>query len=227
MSNSAAAIWDVDGTLVDTADLHFQAWQRIAAELRKPFTRDDFQATFGRRNAEIIRAVFDSSASDADVARIGDRKETCYRDATRNVGVQLLPGVAELLARLRADGWLQAVGSSAPRANLELLLEATGSQSYFQSIVAAEDTVRGKPDPQVFQIAADRLGVLPDQCVVLEDAIAGVHAAKAAGMACVAVTFVGHHSVESMTAARADLVVATLEDVTVEAMRRLLEAPSR
>src|SRR5437870_1499143 len=163
-----AAIWDVDGTLVDTAELHYAAWVQLAAEIGKPFSRADFIATFGRRNPEIIRALFDPAADDATVARIGERKEVIYRSAATEQGVTLLPGARDLLDGLRQAGWKQAVGSSAPRANLDLILDLTRTRDFFSVLVSAEDTTRGKPDPQVFLIAAQRLGVPPNRCVVLE-----------------------------------------------------------
>jgi len=208
-----AVIWDVDGTLVDTAELHFAAWVRLAGEMGRPFSRDDFAATFGRRNPEIIRFLFRQEFSDAEVMEIGERKETYYRAAAEQ-GVQLLPGVRELLDGLHTRGVRQAVGSSAPRGNLDLILKLTDSRPYFDAIVGMEDTQRGKPDPQVFLVAAEKLGVRPRRCVVFEDAVAGVEAAKAGGMKCVAVTFVGHHPAEKLTAAGADRVVNSFRDVT-------------
>jgi beta-phosphoglucomutase len=217
-----AAIWDVDGTLVDTAELHFDAWVELAREIDRPFTRADFAATFGRRNPEIIRGLFDEQATDARVAEIGERKELRYREAAVRAGVTLLPGAAELLRGLRAAGWPQAVGSSAPRANLDLILDLTNTRPYFQAVVAMEDTTRGKPDPQVFLTAAAKLGVPPSRCVVFEDAVAGVQAAAAAGMKCVAVRFVGHHPAEALRAAGADRVVECLTEITAADVRRLM-----
>jgi beta-phosphoglucomutase len=207
-----ALIWDVDGTLIDTAEQHYQAWVEFARELGKPFTRQNFTDTFGRRNPEIIRELFDPTADEVLVAEWGERKEQLYR-AKAAAGIDLLPGVRALLESARDLGIPQAVGSSAPRANLDLLLKVTGTADFFQAIVSMEDTQRGKPDPQVFLIAAQRLGVAPRGCVVLEDAVAGVQAAKAAGMLCVAVTFVGHHPAQRLRAAGADLVVPTLQAV--------------
>jgi beta-phosphoglucomutase len=216
-----AVIWDVDGTLVDTAELHFRAWAELARDLGKPFTRADFAATFGRRNPEIIRQLFGTSYSEQEIADLGDRKEDLYRDAARH-GVDLLPGVRALLEGLKADGFRQAVGSSAPRRNLELILRLTRTAPYFDAVVSMEDTQRGKPDPQVFLVAAERVGVPPPRCVVIEDAVGGVQAAKAGGMKCVAVTFVGHHPEASLRQAGADLVVRNLEEVSVPGVRRLL-----
>jgi beta-phosphoglucomutase len=222
MTQLLAAIWDVDGTLVDTAKLHFAAWVQLAAELGQPFTREDFSATFGRRNPEIIRAVFDSAASDQKVAELGERKEVSYRAAASKRGIELLPGCRRLLDAFRNRGWVQALATSAPHANLDLILDLTRTRAYFQAVVAMEDTSRGKPDPQVFQLAAERLNVPPARCVVFEDAVAGVQAAKAAGIKCVAVRFVGHHPVEKLQAAGADWIVDSLESVTVTDLERLL-----
>ncbi len=221
-TNGYGVIWDVDGTLLDSAQMHYEAWVALAKELEKPFTRADFTATFGRRNPEIIRELFGMAYSDQEVADMGFRKEEFYRAAARQ-GVQLLPGVKTLLEELKAEGYRQAVGSSAPRQNLDLLLDLTDVASFFETVVAMEDTQRGKPDPQVFQVAAERLGLTPARCLVLEDAVAGVQAAKAGGMKCIAVTFVGHHPVASLKEAGANRVVSTLEEVSARTIEQILE----
>jgi beta-phosphoglucomutase len=220
-SDDGAVIWDVDGTLVDTAELHFRAWAELCKSLGRPFSRDDFAATFGRRNPEIFQYLFGDRFNEQEMDELGFRKEELYRAAARK-GVQLLPGVRPLLEGLHAAGFKQAIGSSAPLANVELILAITQSDRFFDAICSAEDTQRGKPDPQVFLIAAHKLGVATGRCVVVEDAVAGVQAAKAAGMKCIAVRFVGHHPEDKLRAAGADLVVRTLEDVGVEAVRNLL-----
>jgi beta-phosphoglucomutase len=216
-----AIIWDVDGTLVDTAEQHFRAWSRLAQEINKPFTRADFAATFGMRNPEILRKLFFPDADDALCARLGEQKEHHYRASVREEGTQLLPGVAKLLKAFSDAGWPQAVGSSAPPGNIELLLSVTNTQRYFNAIVTGDDVKRGKPDPEVFLVAAAKLGVEASRCVVFEDAVAGVAAAKAGGMACVAVTFVGHHPADNLRAAGADLTVASLEEVSTEQVAAL------
>lgn len=221
MSISAGIIWDVDGTLVDTGELHFEAWAELCRTLNHEFTRADFAATFGRRNPEIFRILFGDRFSDAQIDELAFHKEELYRAAARR-GVELLPGVRPLLEALREAGFRQAIGSSAPRANVELIAEVTQSGAYFDAVSCAEDTTRGKPDPQVFLVAAAKLGLPPTRCVVMEDAVAGVEAAHNGGMKCVAVSFVGHHPEEKLRAAGADLVVATLEAVTVQTLRDLL-----
>jgi beta-phosphoglucomutase len=217
------AIWDVDGTLVDTAELHFQAWRKLAGEMSQPFTRADFAATFGRRNPEIIHQLFGNEYSEAEVAVLGDRKEEYYKAAAR-LGVELLPGVRALLEGLQTAGFKQAIGSSAPRGNLDLILDITRTTHFFDAIVSMEDTQRGKPDPQVFLVAARKLEIAAERCVVLEDAVAGVQAAKAGGMKCIAVAFVGHHPEASLRQAGADCVLKTLEQVSAALIRELVDA---
>jgi len=220
-ANDKAALWDVDGTLVDTAELHFQAWETVCREHGRDFTRADFAATFGRRNPEVIHTLFGERFNDEQSAVLGDRKEEVYR-AAAGAGVVLLPGARVLLEDLHRAGFAQAIGSSAPRANLELILRRTGVARFFGAVIGSEDTQRGKPDPQVFLVAAERLGVSPPRCVVFEDAVAGVQAARAGGMKCVAVRFVGHHTESALRRAGADLVVETLERVSARTVEDLL-----
>jgi beta-phosphoglucomutase len=216
-----AAIWDMDGTLVDTAELHFQAWVDVCRDYGRDFTRAEFAATFGQRNPEIIQQLFGDRFSARESEELGAKKEVYYREAARRLGVTLLPGARELLAGLHNAGFRQAIGSSGPRANLELIQELIGVQNLFAAIVGAEQTQRGKPDPQVFQLAAELLGVPPERSVVFEDAVAGVQAARAGGMKCVAVRFVGHHPEDRLREAGANLVVPTLEQVSVDMILNL------
>ena len=211
-----AALWDVDGTLVDSSELHWLSWREALAAESFPITRGQFAATFGQRNDEILRGYFGAGLPDAEVARVAEAKETLYRGLVRTRGLELLPGVGAWLERLRRAGWLQAVASSAPRANLEAIAEALGVREYFSAVVSAEDVERGKPDPQVFLAAAGRLGVGPAACVVVEDAPAGTEAARRAGMRSIGV-------LSSHTQLRADVVVRTLEELDEDAFEKLLE----
>src|SRR5260370_31206198 len=120
MSDAYAALWDMDGTLGDTAELHFRAWQDVCRELGRAFDRADFAATFGRRNPEILRHLFGDRFDNAEGDAVGDRKEVAYRAAAERAGVTLLPGAARLLEELHRAGFRQAIGSSAPRPQLPL-----------------------------------------------------------------------------------------------------------
>ncbi|HEX8285382.1 MAG TPA: HAD family phosphatase [Pyrinomonadaceae bacterium] len=210
-----AALWDVDGTLIDSREYHWLSWRGALAAENFEVTREQFEQTFGRRNDEILRGYFPAYA-DADIARVGHAKEVAYRRLVRERGIELLPGVGRWLERLRAEGWLQAVASSAPRENLEVIISALGLEKYFSAVASAEDVTEGKPDPQVFLAAASKLGVPARACVVVEDAPAGTEAARRAGMRCVGV-------LSSHGELRADLVVRTLEELPDNAFDELLE----
>ncbi|HEX5691499.1 MAG TPA: HAD family phosphatase, partial [Roseiflexaceae bacterium] len=209
------ALWDMDGTLLDSGEYHWLAWRDSLETENYPISYETFKATFGQRNDTILRGYFGADLSDAEVARIGDAKEERYRALVRERGIQLLPGVGEWLARLQAAGFRQAIASAAPRANIEALVEVLGVAQFFDAYVGAEDVQRGKPDPQVFQTAAERVGVPPQRCVVLEDAHAGVEAAHRAGMRAIAVR-TSHAGIE------ADIVVDTLDQLPADAFERLL-----
>jgi beta-phosphoglucomutase len=210
-----AVLWDVDGTLIDSSEYHWLSWRDALAAEDFPLTRGQFDSSFGQRNDEILRGYFGPDHPAEEVARVGEAKETVYRRLVRERGVELLPGVRRWLDTLRAEGWLQALASSAPRANLEAIVSALDLGAYFAAVVSAEDVTRGKPDPQVFLVAAAKLEAEPKACVVVEDAPAGTEAARRAGMRCVGV-------LTSRDELNADIVVRTLEELHEGAFDELL-----
>jgi beta-phosphoglucomutase len=215
-----AALWDMDGTLLDSAEYHWLAWRDILHAEGYPITYDQFKATFGQRNDTILRGYFGAGLPDIEVERVGGAKEARYRDLVRERGIVLLPGVGVWLARLREAGWRQAIASAAPLANVEAIIAALGIEPFFGAVVAAEDVQRGKPDPQVFLLAAERLGVRPARSVVVEDAPAGIEAAHRAGMRAIGAR-------TSHADLRADIVVDTLDKLPDDAFERLLELETR
>lgn len=210
-----AVLWDLDGTLVDSAEYHWRAWQKVMAQEGVSISREQFLKTFGQRNDLILREWLGPNTSPERIQRVGDAKEAWYRELIRSEGIEPLPGAAEWVQRLAENGWKQAIASSAPRENVEVVLEALGLRGYFQAWVAAEDVERGKPDPQVFLLAASRLGVPPERCIVVEDAPAGIQAARRAGMKCIGVCRPG----ETLPA---DLTVSSLLELPADAFDRLL-----
>ncbi len=207
-------LWDLDGTLVDTAELHWRAWRDAVAAEGLTVTYDQFRASFGQRNDLILRGWYGEALSAGLVRRIGDAKEARFRRLVEREGVRPLPGAAEWVARLAEAGWRQAIASSAPRANVEAIRRALPFAASFQACVAAEDVAAGKPDPEVFLVAAARLGVEPARCVVVEDAEAGVEAAHRAGMASI--------GLGRAAAARPDIAAAALTELAPDAFDRLL-----
>ncbi len=208
-------LWDVDGTLIDSSEYHWLSWREALAAEGMALTREQFARMFGRRNDEILRGYFGDDYPAAEVARVGDAKEELYRGLVGARGIKLLPGVRAWLDRLGGEGWLQAMASSAPRANLVAITDALGIADYFDAVVSAEDVTVGKPDPQVFLAAAAKLGVAPSSCVVVEDAPAGTEAARRAGMRSVGVLTMHEHI-------EADTVVRTLEELPPTAFDDLL-----
>ena len=213
-----AIIWDLDGVLIDSGDYHFRAWCEIMHDERnREFSAEEFKHTFGMRNLEMLRNVFGNEISAADVEHLSEVKEARYRELVRTEGLQLLPGVETWLASTQRAGWQQAVASSAPRANVDAVMEASHIHSYFGAMIAAEDVSRGKPDPEVYLTAARRLGVEPSHCIIIEDAPAGVQGARNAGMACIGV-LTSHPSLE------ADVVAPTLADIPFDTALKLVGA---
>jgi len=212
---TGAALWDLDGTLVDSADYHWESWVETLSPEGMSITHERFLETFGQRNDSILPLWLGAGATPERIARIADDKEACYRRLVKEGRLRALPGGAEWVRRLHEEGWRQAIASSAPRLNIEVMLEALGLARYFQAIVAAEDVERGKPDPQVFLLAADLLGVPPSRAIVVEDAAAGIEAARRAGMRSIGVSRNG-------TPLAADIAVSSLADLPPGAFDDLL-----
>lgn len=213
------ALFDWDGVIVDSSRAHEAAWERLAAEVRRPLPEGHFKAGFGRKNETIIPHILGWPGDAAEIVRLGRRKEELYRDVLRESGIAPLPGVREFLARLREGGVPCAVGSSTERRNIDTILGLIGLGPFFQTIVSADDVTQGKPDPQVFLLGAGRLGLAPARCVVFEDALVGLEAARAGGMRRVAVATT--HPAEALRA-HADHVVHRLDELTVEDLRRMV-----
>ncbi|MGQ9573330.1 MAG: HAD family hydrolase [Dehalococcoidia bacterium] len=204
-----AVLWDLDGVLVDTAPFHFQAWQELFRSLGKGFSEADFRRTFGLRNDAILKDIL-GELTPAEVERLAGRKEGLYREKVAG-RVTAMPGAVELLRRLQREGRKMAIVSSTPRGNVRVVLRSLGLEGLFAVVVAEEDAPKGKPDPQGFLVAAEKLGVEAAECVVIEDAPGGVEAAKRAGMHCIGLA----SSRPRETLAAADLVVDSLEEEAV------------
>jgi beta-phosphoglucomutase len=213
-------IFDMDGVLVDSATAHRRAWQALGAEVGVPFPDELFARTFGQRNASIIPLWLGTVEAER-FATLDARKEALYRDLVRDGAVRVYADVIGVCERLRAAGAGLAIASSGPRANVDLLVEVIGLRDFLQATVAAEDVARGKPDPDAFLRAADRLGVEAAHCAVLEDSTHGIEAAKRAGMLAVAVLTSTPR--QQLRSAGADIFIdemARLDTATVTAVLR-------
>jgi beta-phosphoglucomutase len=211
-------IFDLDGVLVDTGWAHKQAWYDLAEKEGFDISDDFFYSTFGMRNDQIIPMFAGKGLSPEEVERLSQWKEEHYRELIAEKLI-LPPGVGELLSDLKRSGFLLAVGSSAPKANLDLVLERVKIRDYFDACVTGEEVVEGKPAPETFVKAAGKLGLPPDCCVVVEDAVQGVEAGKAAGMPVIAVTTTRDRSALSA----ADIVVDGLDELKAKDFINLLK----
>lgn len=210
-----SVLWDLDGTLVDSEQYHWLAWRDTMAAQGIALTHGEFLRTFGLRNDAIVPQWIPGASAERS-AQIADAKEQRYRRLVREGGLEPLPGVRHWTGHLAGEGWLQAIASSAPRENVDVVLAVTGLAPCFQAIVSAEDVTRGKPDPQVFLTAATRLGSIPARSIVVEDAPAGIEAARRAGMPSIGVRRDG-------SPLAADIAISSLADLPPDAFLGLLK----
>ena len=206
------AIFDWDGVVIDSMLQHARGWDALAARENRILPEGHFKRGFGKRNQEIIPDILKWATDPDEVERLAFAKEECYREQLRADRIQPMAGVVSWLEALRTAGIPCAVGSSTPRANIDCAMSMWEWDGYFVDIVSAEDVSRGKPDPEVFVLAAQRLGLAPERTVVFEDSTMGVEAARAAGARIVAVA--GTHPATKFS--DVDRVVHQLDELTVQ-----------
>jgi len=209
-----AVLWDMDGTLIDSIPYHLQAWQDVLRQINRTVEPQDWTQTAGMRNSEIIPLLF-PDMSPAESAYVDQAKERRYRELLELQGVELLPGVAAWIDRFKAAGWKQAIASSAPRDNVITIAQVLHFNGTFQAMISGADVQRGKPDPDIFLAAAQRLNLEPQQCLVIEDAMTGIEAAHRAGMKAIGVLNTHPHL-------EADVVVQSLQDLTWEMIENIM-----
>jgi len=213
-----AVLWDLDGVIADTGTYHCHAWRETFSKRGMTFTEKTFKRQFGQRNDTIIRDTMGESISQEELDVIAEEKEATYRRLVTG-NIKALPGANELIKSLQNHGIKIAIGSSAPPENIQIIIRGLDIEKYFQAIVWGREVAEGKPSPQVYLLAARKLETEPAGCVVIEDAVAGVTAAKNAGMKCVAVT--NSHNRQSLQ--EADLIVDTLEAVNIDTLAALFQ----
>lgn len=210
-----AVIWDLDGVIIDSADEHRRAWQRLAREEGINMTDADFWATFGKRNDDIFAQIWGNLPPER-AKELADRKEMYFRELIRE-SAKPLPGSIELMRGLHDAGFAQALASSTPIENIQVISDILGLKRYLSVIISGETVARGKPAPDIFLKAAEELHKVPAVCLVIEDAVAGVEAAHAAGMRCIAVA--GNRDLPGLR--KAELMVKDLTEVDVERIQAI------
>ena len=213
-------IFDMDGVIIDSAEPHRQSWQQLGNENGVVVTAEAFARSFGQSNRSIIPQLFSGVDDEERIRRMSDRKEELYRDIVRG-RMPAMPGAAEFIRQCHAFGFKLAIGSSGPPPNIDLTLDELHLRPYFSAIVSGQDVTHGKPDPQVFLMAAEKLNLPPARCIIVEDAPSGVAAARAAGMAVVALCGRAH---PTETLADADLIVHAFEELSPKRLADLIES---
>jgi beta-phosphoglucomutase family hydrolase len=215
-----AAIFDWDGVIIDSSSQHERGWAMLAEEERRALPPGFFRRSFGMKNEKVIPDLLGWTNQPVEIRRLSLRKEEFYRELMAREGIELLPGVKTWLEQLREAGIPCVVGSSTPRLNIDCVIGQLGIADYFQALVTAEDVTRGKPDPQVFLTAAQKLGAPPAECVVFEDAHVGIEAARAAGMKVIALATT--HPANTLR--EADLVIGDLRELSLVMVSSLFAA---
>jgi beta-phosphoglucomutase len=213
MKKIAAVIFDLDGVIVSTDEFHYLAWKELADAEGIPFDRNDNERLRGVSRMESLEILLEKASktySDAVKLDMAERKNTIYRGLLERLSpADLLPGVAGVLEGLRARGVKIAIGSSSKNAGP--ILQAIGLADAFDAVADGTHITRSKPDPEVFTLAAQRVDVLAEHCLVVEDAHAGVEAGLAAGMRVLAVGSAADHP--SATLRAKDLSAISLEEM--------------
>jgi len=213
----AGALFDWDGVIIDSSAQHEESWEMLADEIGKPLPEDHFVSGFGMKNQLIIPQILGWTNDPDEVDTYSLRKEFLYREIVRERGIDPLPGVVELLQMLRAHDVPCSVASSTHRENIETIFDSIGLRGFFNAVVTAEDVSHGKPHPEVFLKAAEKIGRKPEHCVVFEDAHVGIEAGLAAGAKVIAVATTN----DIADLGKADIAVESLEQVSWELFSNL------
>lgn len=219
MGGRKGVIFDLDGVLIDTGQFHRQSWYDLAREEDFQMSDELFYSTFGMQNYQIIPLLVKRDLTAEDIERMSEWKERRYRELISGK-LTLQEGARGLIDELKSNGFLLAIGTSAPQANLAFMLEHTGVDDCFDAYVTGEEVSNSKPAPDTFLKAAEKLSLAPGCCIVVEDAVQGVQAGKKAGMKVVAVcTTRQREDLEE-----ADLIVDSLGELKADDFLKLLNS---
>ncbi len=203
-----AVLWDMDGVITDSAQFHFAAWQEIFDSRGVKFSQTDFTRLFGTRQDFIIRNILGEQLPQHTVDELSQRKESVYREKFKG-NIRAFPGAIKLLHIIKDSNFKLALVTSAPRENIELICNELKLEGIFSTVISGRDVTESKPSAQIYLLAAERLGVKPEDCVVVEDSPFGIQGAKRAGMKCLAVATT--HTRQELQAA--DRVINSLEEI--------------
>ncbi len=222
MFENYCVIFDMDGVLADTGPIHYESWVKLAKQIRVKFSKKEFNLTFGQQSVSITRKLVGPKIKQEVVEKWANLKERYYREMVKDK-LKPLPGALVLIKELHARNFKLAIGSSGPPENVDLLLSTLSIKDYFDVIITAAEVKNGKPAPDVFLIAAEKLNIKVDNCLVIEDAPVGITAAQKAGMKVIALRTT-HCNVDLINA---DIVVQDLSCINLNDILELLDIKKR
>ena len=216
--NKKAFIFDLDGVIVDTAKYHFLAWKELAEALGFDFTEEQNELLKGVSRVRSLDILLDLGKVELSQAEkdkyLVEKNEQYLKYISKMDTTEILPGISKLLTFLKAEKIRFALGSASK--NARLILKNLNLLDLFDAIVDGNDVSTAKPDPEVFLIAAEKLGADPEDCIVVEDALAGIQAAKAAGMTTIAIG-------EPEILKGADYNLESTDELTIELVSQLIK----
>lgn len=216
-----AFIFDWDGVIVDSSELHRSSWEALANELKKELPEDHFEKGFGKRNETIIPEILRWTTDLKSIKQWGERKEEIYREFGKSGGINLQTGALRFLKQARKFSIPCCIGTSTERKNVLLAMKQHQLEEFFLDIVSSEDVSSGKPNPEVFLKASKLLGNHPSECIVFEDSPHGIKAAKLGGMKAVALTT--SHPREAFHSLCPDLLVPNLNDLKMDNLQAIFQ----
>ena len=217
MNEKFAVIFDMDGVIIDSNPYHKEAWLQFAEKYNIELKEEEVpEKIYGKTNTTALRDVFQKDFSPEENEKLGEEKEAIYRDL-HGKDLEPIAGLRKLLAMLKQHQVPMAVATNAPVSNVDFIMEKTGLRPYFSVVIDSSSVKNGKPDPEIYLKSAERLGVMPERCIVIEDSVPGAEAGIRAGMKVVAITTT--HSKEELD--KTDLVIDAYEELSFEKLAAL------
>ena len=205
-----AFLFDMDGVLVDTQQIHTLALKKIFEEYGIEISMEELASFAGTKRGTALRKAAEERGVSLPIEEMCDAKDRLFDAMIEKTDLKPIQGIPELLEQLKRDGVLTAIASSSSRDFISLVVDRTGIRQYFDAFISGQELPESKPNPAIYLLAAQTLGVEPSECIVLEDAHLGVEAAKRAGMRCI-----GYRNPNSgaQDLSKADVVVDRMEKI--------------
>lgn len=206
-----AVIFDMDGVIVDNAEFHKKAWREFCEKYGKHLSEDEMRShIYGRTNRNTLKYIFDRKMSDLEIVEYGEEKERIYRALYAPL-LKTTPHLIDFLKLLQENKITTIIATSADKPNIDFVLDGLEIRKYFSNITDASEVKNGKPNPEVYLLAAKKIGFDPNCCIVIEDSVSGVRAGKAAGMKVIAITTT--HTKNEL--GEADLIINDFSELTL------------